>query len=215
MARNLNRKQETLPECNEATWTHRQDKREKAVEFVKRTAEYKTSAATSGIVTPDPTDRSISKRHWESQVKLWRAALHTHTTSTSTKQKVSSSMVRVEICSLGGCRITREYCREIPSRAIQRQLCADFGKSFPALKAELAFEGSAFDEFDSLPFKNCPEDATFQVIFRETDDPYFYDLMQRKGKHMTLAEELAADELEADNVVTIGYKAVGASGQLL
>ena len=35
-------------------------------------------------------------------------------------------------------------------------------------------EGARFDEFLELPFMNCVEGQVFDVIFMDTDDPYFY-----------------------------------------
>ena len=112
-------------------------------------------------------------------------------------------MVRLRFCSVGGYSVSRDHPRDTTSRAIQRQLCADFGRAFPASKVVLVLNNFVFDDFECLPFRDCPEDATFQVVFIATDDPYFYDLMQRKGTHLTLAEEIAAEASEQDPVATI------------
>ena len=72
MARN--KKPESQPECADSIWLHRQSKRERGVESIKRTPEYKASGS-SGFRTPDATDRAISKRNWEAQMQQWRTAL--------------------------------------------------------------------------------------------------------------------------------------------
>lgn len=70
-------------------WERRVEKRLSAVAMIKNSSEYQKmlerhcSAERSGTAstlmnlpkTPDPTDRTISKRTWETQLQLWRAAI--------------------------------------------------------------------------------------------------------------------------------------------
>merc|ERR1712137_583628 len=75
----------TLPPASEEDWQRRIAKRTGAVATIKGTAEYQAffarggaSALAPGVPapkTPDPQDRSVSKRNWESSVMEWRTAL--------------------------------------------------------------------------------------------------------------------------------------------
>jgi len=72
-----------LPEASEGTWQRRAEKRQLSVTAGKATPEY--GAYTAAIPrehrtsesprTPDPTDRTVSKRQWDEGVRLWRLAL--------------------------------------------------------------------------------------------------------------------------------------------
>jgi hypothetical protein len=53
-------------------WARRRAKREAAVEAVKRSPDYHEIC---GMIPPDPTDWTVSKRRWELSVQLWRKAL--------------------------------------------------------------------------------------------------------------------------------------------
>jgi hypothetical protein len=72
-----------LPPASEEEWQRRATKRTAAVEQIKSSAEYKafkmhharTPSATPAPRTPDPTDRTISKRAWESGVMKWRTEI--------------------------------------------------------------------------------------------------------------------------------------------
>lgn len=73
-----------LPEASEETWEKRIEKRRMAVAAVKASPEYQAGrghAPQQGAVgtgapgTPEPTDRTVSKRKWEEEVRLWRVAL--------------------------------------------------------------------------------------------------------------------------------------------
>ena len=60
----------------ETDWLRRLSHRRKAVCSIKSTLEYKASAAsTRRPPTPDPEDRSVSKRGWEACVQKWRREL--------------------------------------------------------------------------------------------------------------------------------------------
>jgi len=72
-----------LPEASEGTWQRRAEKRQLSVTAGKATPEY--AAYTAAIPqehrtsenprTPDPMDRTVSKRQWDEGVRLWRLAL--------------------------------------------------------------------------------------------------------------------------------------------
>jgi hypothetical protein len=100
-------------------------------------------------------------------------------------------MVPAVLCTSGGFSLRYEFARETRLRTIQKQVCKDFGRSFPATKAVLVLDKTCFNEFEDLPFTRCPENAEFTVVFSATDDPYFYDLHdRRRGPRVTLSEEV-------------------------
>jgi len=73
-----------MPPASEEEWQRRISKRRAVVSNVKETPEYKAMADSRGAgehsgspapTTPDPNDRTISKRRWESEVMQWRTAV--------------------------------------------------------------------------------------------------------------------------------------------
>ena len=68
MERTRKRWQDPSPE----TWARRRVKREAAAAAVKRSPDYHE---IYGMVEPDPTDSTVSKRQWEKSVQIWRKAL--------------------------------------------------------------------------------------------------------------------------------------------
>jgi len=75
--------QSQMPPASEEEWQHRITMRKKAISAGKETPEYKWLAESrqqneGELVepqTPDPTDRTVSKRHWKYAVQVWRSAL--------------------------------------------------------------------------------------------------------------------------------------------
>jgi len=78
------RGQQLMPEATEEEWQHRVELREKSVSVVKATPEYRwcaeARAQSKGVDaephTPDPRDRTVSKRHWKYLLQQWRCAIH-------------------------------------------------------------------------------------------------------------------------------------------
>merc|ERR1712039_379949 len=73
-----------MPEVAEEDWQRRIQHRSAAVHYIKSTATYQKLAVAreQGLAeaatrprTPDPTDRSVSKRDWEKSVQKWRSEL--------------------------------------------------------------------------------------------------------------------------------------------
>ena len=67
-------------ECNEEVWQRRSAHRAAGVAAVKRGADYISATADPHVarpMTPDPTDRRLSKRAWERGVQQWRMDLKT------------------------------------------------------------------------------------------------------------------------------------------
>jgi len=72
-----------LPEASEGTWQRRSEKRQLSVTAGKATPEYADYTAvipreqrtSENPQTPDPMDRTVSKRQWDEGVRLWRLTL--------------------------------------------------------------------------------------------------------------------------------------------
>lgn len=72
-----------MPELTQEEWENRRATRQRAIEFGKATSEYARysevrmhgEGEASGLATPDPLDRSISKRQWKYIVQQWRTKL--------------------------------------------------------------------------------------------------------------------------------------------
>eukprot|EP00929_Paragymnodinium_shiwhaense_P004401 TRINITY_DN10531_c0_g1_i8.p1 TRINITY_DN10531_c0_g1~~TRINITY_DN10531_c0_g1_i8.p1 ORF type:complete len:331 (+),score=68.06 TRINITY_DN10531_c0_g1_i8:207-1199(+) len=73
-----------MPEASEEDWQRRTAKRENAIDSTKSLPEYEVFCRLRGELvhassdvprTPDASDRSISKRRWEEDVRQWRSAI--------------------------------------------------------------------------------------------------------------------------------------------
>lgn len=72
-----------VPSASEDDWQRRIEVRERAVAVGKATSEYQAcieaqllnGCGEDDIVTPDPRDRTISKRRWKYELQNWRTAL--------------------------------------------------------------------------------------------------------------------------------------------
>ena len=62
------------PIASDSDWDRRHQHRIAGVGYVKSTAQY-INYGDGRPKTPDPMDRSLSKREWEKSVQLWRSAL--------------------------------------------------------------------------------------------------------------------------------------------
>ena len=80
-------------------------------------------------------------------------------------------------------------------RDVQKDVCRMFHQRFPAKKARLIANGANFDEFIHQPFHRSKEGDIVTVLFSDTDDPYFYDLFDRKGSKLKLEEEIALEKV--------------------
>ena len=79
------------PEASEEDWQRRAEKRRAFVALIKATPEYQQFAqafaargpderflhenGAQAPRTPDPADRTVSKRHWDQAARLWRLEL--------------------------------------------------------------------------------------------------------------------------------------------
>ena len=65
-------------------------------------------------------------------------------------------------------------------RDLQELLCTTFKYPFPRMMASLTVCGTTHDEFFSQPFAKGVPDEPCVVAFFPSDDPFFYDLRDRK-----------------------------------
>ena len=70
--------------------------------------------------------------------------------------------------------------------ACQKQLCKIFKQRFPLFMASVRVGGELYDEFEQQPFLSCGENDTIDVSFAPTDNPIFYDLIDRAPNHAWL-----------------------------
>ena len=115
-------------------------------------------------------------------------------------------MVRVAF-QCAGVEESCEVDRASSLADVQQLLCHFYQQSFPAKKAMLTSDDVLFDAFCQYPFKTCNEGATFEVEFVDTDDPLFYDKVDRIGTRIELEEEVAYDDAVAAGTTNTGIEA--------
>merc|ERR1712048_977189 len=74
-----------IPAASEGEWQTRKQKRQAAVELVTKSQEYNSCLAFGCQLpqAPDPSDRTMSKRHWEVQIMKFRDAVKAMSTTIS------------------------------------------------------------------------------------------------------------------------------------
>ena len=85
----------------------------------------------------------------------------------------------------------------------QSALCHAFRQRFPVMQAYVTCRGEKYDEFSDQPFKLLLQGEGVAVEFVLTDNPYFYDIVDRRGSlRITLEEEVAyeTDHAGDDNL---------------
>ena len=75
-------------------------------------------------------------------------------------------------------------CKDWSLRDVQAKICRLFDKIFPATKAALIINGKNYTSFLDRPFTRCEPGCDVQVVFRATNDPYFYDWQQRRSRRL-------------------------------
>jgi hypothetical protein len=94
---------------------------------------------------------------------------------------------------------------EIPSEQVrlvelQEVLCRTFRQRFPFMMVSITVNGVTFDEFHLQPFGAGAPTEPCRVKFTPTDNPFFYDLRDRRPQTPRLGDEMhprAAAELPA------------------
>ena len=94
--------------------------------------------------------------------------------------------------------------REATLRDVQKQLCTMFRRPFPKTKCLMDVACVQYEDFIERPFEDIVVDFTpCRIYFEPTDDPYFYDLVDRRStSKLTLHEEL---EMESEMGDTLGW----------
>ena len=72
-----------------------------------------------------------------------------------------------------------------PDCVMEDVVCRLFHKPSPHTKACITLGGITYDEFADMPFVDCASEDVMTVVFINTDDPFFYDLRDRRrpGPH--------------------------------
>jgi len=65
-------------------------------------------------------------------------------------------------------------------RDLQELLCTTFKYPFPKTMVSLRVDGATYDDFLQQPFAKGVPDEPCVVRFADTDNPYFYDLRDRR-----------------------------------
>ena len=103
--------------------------------------------------------------------------------------------------------------RETTLRDVQKQLCKMFGRPFPKTKCLLVVAGVLYEDFIERPFEDIVVDFTpCRMYFEPTDDPYFYDLEDRKGSKVTLHEELGIEDADPGDC-PVGQTSLRSAGE--
>ena len=103
-------------------------------------------------------------------------------TVSSEARVLFNGKVQVVLRQLSG-ETTREIavdpCTSL--RELQALVCKLFRQRFPATKATLVVGDDVYDEFIQVPFRGCSGSVEAIVTFANTDDPYVYDLRDRRA----------------------------------
>ena len=75
-------------------------------------------------------------------------------------------------------------------RYLQKQICRAFGERFPRMAATLQVGREVYDDFAHVPFATGPPSGTCIVVFEDSNDPFWYDYADRKGKGPSLEDEM-------------------------
>lgn len=78
-------------------------------------------------------------------------------------------------------------------RDVQAALCKMFRQRFPSTMAVVLIDGVAFTSFQARPFVACAEGQEVLVHFQQSDDPFFYDLADRRGPRATVEDQFLFD----------------------
>ena len=99
------------------------------------------------------------------------------------------AMVAVRLVALSGTEREGSFSRDDTLRDVQKRLCGLFLQRFPKTKATLVYKEEIFDDFCARPFEHCQDHSWFTIVFKITDDMFFFDQMDRCGLRPTLEEE--------------------------
>ena len=107
-------------------------------------------------------------------------------------------MVRLMLRALGSDAPRHlEVAATVRLRDLQALLCRMFQKSFPWYRAAIVMESAAHDHFEAQPFLRFQEDAQLEatvVFMRNTEEPFFFDIADRRGPRATALDEVEFEE---------------------
>ena len=98
------------------------------------------------------------------------------------------------------------FRKDAQLRYVQQELCGLFRRRFPATKASIRTSKATYDSFADQPFLSCEDGERVEVIFSETDDPFFYDLADRRAPKITIEQEIEWDMQIAANQTTLSLE---------
>ena len=90
------------------------------------------------------------------------------------------TMVSVKLLTISGDEHELTVTMRNRLRDVQEIVCRVFRKPFPRTKACITLGSITYDEFTDMPFVGCSGGDVLTVVFINTDDPYFYDLRDRR-----------------------------------
>jgi hypothetical protein len=96
---------------------------------------------------------------------------------------------------------------DVHLRDVQSELCRLFRQRFPTTMAVVFIDGTTFDGFQTQPFAACSDGQEVLVHFQQTDDPFFFDLADRRGPRATVE-----DQFHFEAAVDAGDTAASAIG---
>ena len=103
-----------------------------------------------------------------------------------------------------------DVAKTVRLRDLQALLCKMFQKSFPWHRAAIVVEMAAHDHFEAQPFLRFQDDAELEatvVFLKNTEEPFFFDVADRRGPRAT-----ALDEVEFEEAVQAGDARASAEG---
>ena len=114
------------------------------------------------------------------------ACLPDHSSLTDTIAMAGGTLVGtqliVKVRSMTGEEHEICVCNNTSLRDVQETVCRLYRAPFPKTKVCLTHGGHTYDEFSQRPFINCCGGEVMNAVFIKTDDPYFYDLRDRRRR---------------------------------
>ena len=115
------------------------------------------SACALAMMLPDPAEPTV--------LHLPPAAIAPGDGEETVAEKSVPNIVTANFVSLEGASVDLTFQRQATLRAMQKQLCAAFGKNFPFTAAAVCIGEEAFSDFEDVPFRLASNYETVNVIF--------------------------------------------------
>ena len=92
-------------------------------------------------------------------------------------------------------------------RDMQRELCCLYKERFQKKMASLIVDSTPFDDMAESPFVAVPGDSVdAEVIFTDTNDPFFYDWFDRRSTKVPLSEEMLWEQEKAQGLTDLSLE---------